>query len=290
MRCYALCYRSSRIVIRRATTRPNGCLTFCVASTSDMLSLAWSELGKTCLWVRYSKTTRNRIDLLISLLSTTVRYLLSVWLDTTQTEAVHRKMTVLASTGRLLKKFSVMLIAIGCHALSHLRERWAWTPTWLNVERLGLYRRPMAGTCEGSDTADDTRPHYRRMGEILIWQCPSPVKLIVLLGRRSNLLSRVCASNTLVRSQLRSFWRLHLVTISRVPPIILAKAAFIMAKTWTCSRLIVTRWSLQNDLSWLLTRVFEAHTLLSRLLLRPNKTINFTGEGHCHIRISPILR
>src|SRR5260364_85496 len=73
--------------------------------------------GKTCLWVRYSKTTRNRIDLLISLLSTTVRYLLSVWLDTTQTEAVHRKMTVLASTGRLLKKFSVMLIAIGCHAL-----------------------------------------------------------------------------------------------------------------------------------------------------------------------------
>src|SRR5260363_226175 len=128
MRCYALCYRSTRIVIRRATTLPNGCLTFCVASTSDMLSLARSELGKTCLWVRYSKTTRNRIDLLISLLSTTVRYLLSVW---------------------------------------------------LNVERLGLYRRPMAGTCEGSDTADDTRPHYRRMGEILIWQCPSPVKLIV---------------------------------------------------------------------------------------------------------------
>src|SRR5260364_36258 len=82
-----------------------------------MLSLARSELGKTCLWVRYSKTTRNRIDLLISLLSTTVRYLLSVWLDTTQTEAVHRKMTVLASTGRVLKKYSVMLFVIGCYAI-----------------------------------------------------------------------------------------------------------------------------------------------------------------------------
>src|SRR5260363_327576 len=52
------------------------------------------------------------------------------------------------------------------------------------------------------------------------------------------------------------------------------KAAF--ARIIGGTRLIVTRWSLQNDLSW--------------LLLRPNKTINFTGEGHCHIRISPILR
>src|SRR5260364_308403 len=66
------------------------------------------------------------------------------------------------------------------------------------------------------------------------------------------------------------------------------KAAFARIKGGT--RLIVTRWSLQNDLSMPLSSVFEAHTLLSRLRLRPNKISNFTGEGHCHIRISPILR